>query len=244
MQISLEAQMRQQGPGNIDLHIYIPLKQNDSMSFQPETWIFFTNTCTVCAFWFFSTLWVKLLVSSRTSHFNQTKPLCLTAEGRNLLSLSLCLWSDSLSLSLSFPLFMWCLGIYDAGRVLGPLPIIHLCGAHPYGQDAQPSLQHHLTRLIVQHSTPCQDSSWSFDVWQWDNNLTNASVGTTWCLVQFRFWMLYVLICMHNIQHIIWAISCEFSRYDFLTHLASSHVSTIVGDHDRFFSISLPSHLI
>lgn len=35
---------------------------------------------------------------------------------------------------------------------------LDLSGAHPYGQHVQQSLQGHLTHLIVQHLTPCQDN--------------------------------------------------------------------------------------
>lgn len=50
----------------IDLRIYILLKQNDSMSFQPETWTFSTYTCTVSAFLFLSTLWAINILSHFT----------------------------------------------------------------------------------------------------------------------------------------------------------------------------------
>lgn len=147
----------------------------------------------------------------------------------------------ALSLSL-LSLSVRCLGIYDAGRVLGPLPITpsqwgpsiwprHPAAAAGPFNTSNSSTSDTLSVRLVKMVPPN------------DNGLiTNAGVGAAWCLVQDRFCRLSKnLHTQHTACYLgnyLWMLSFPDS-----SGLQLSSYNVVGGNDQWFFSVSLPSHL-
>lgn len=93
---------------------------------------------------------------------------------------------------------------------------LDLSGAHPYGQDVQQSLQDHLTRLIVQHLTPCQDNYFRLflhkTLWWWSCHKLKhrCCVAVQQNCLLFGLFTFRQTVYNHVLytQYILWIIIC------------------------------------